>query len=101
MSIPAQAVGALRTFVEGLKADPSTIHAPELAFFREYIESLGGTVPAKPEPAPAPEPEPSCCSNGKCSGGASAEQPACDMPEEDDEAFDSPPEIEEEPFSIP
>jgi len=35
--------------VKQLQEDPGLIHTPELKFFKDYIESLGGTVP-KVEP---------------------------------------------------
>ena len=30
-----------------LEASPELLHAPELAFFRKYVTSLGGTIPEK------------------------------------------------------
>jgi len=65
--LPDQQVSELRAFVQILKASPDILHTPQLAFFKEYIESLGGKAPPlfggekKPEPKPAPptsEPEP-------------------------------------------
>lgn len=62
----------LQAFVELCKANPSILHLNEFKFFKDYIESLGGKVPAaagsagpqrtptapKPEPKVEPEPVP-------------------------------------------
>lgn len=37
-------VAALKNFVTVLKANPDTIHLPELAFFKEYLLSLGANL---------------------------------------------------------
>jgi len=41
----AAALGALRTAVEQLTRDPSLLHTSELAFFRDYLASMGATLP--------------------------------------------------------
>lgn len=41
----AAQVTALRAFVSAARADPSSLHKPELAFFRDYLSSLGATLP--------------------------------------------------------
>jgi len=50
MSIPQAQLLQLKAFVNVLKAQPAILHTPELAFLREYLESLGATLPPKPEP---------------------------------------------------
>merc|ERR1711953_129300 len=58
MSLPKAQVDQLKAFVAFLKAKPEMLHEPALAFLKEYLESLGATIPPKPEPSPAPgEPE--------------------------------------------
>ena len=73
MSAPSsEQLKQLQAFVELCKANPSILHLNEFKFFKDYIESLGGRVPAgatgpksapsasKPEPKvfePEPEPE--------------------------------------------
>jgi len=58
-----QQVSELKKFVEALQMKPEILHAAELRFFKEYIESLGGKIPdieaqesapkeAKPESCP-------------------------------------------------
>ena len=42
----------LRIFVETIRANPAVLQMPELAFFRDYLHSLGATLP-KPKPAAA------------------------------------------------
>ncbi|XP_064637992.1 hsc70-interacting protein-like [Lineus longissimus] len=58
----------LKTFVGLCKANPAILHAPQFAFFKEYLDSLGATVPppsqktaweAPEEEKPTPEPTPS------------------------------------------
>lgn len=46
--LDAKKVTELKEFVSVLKADPSLLHLSELDFFREYIVSLGGSVPELP-----------------------------------------------------
>ena len=38
-------------------ADPVVLHDPQLGFFRDYLLSLGATLPPAPTPVPEPEPE--------------------------------------------
>merc|ERR1712013_422051 len=46
----------LKQFVMACKANPAMLHTPELAFFKEWIISIGGKIPApKPEEKPAKE----------------------------------------------
>ncbi|GMS89511.1 hypothetical protein PENTCL1PPCAC_11686, partial [Pristionchus entomophagus] len=46
-------LGLLKQFIACVKANPSMMNSKELAFFKEFIESYGGTVPADPQPEPA------------------------------------------------
>ena len=41
-SMGANELGLLKAFVAGCKSNPSLLHQPELDFFKDYIESLGG-----------------------------------------------------------
>lgn len=57
-----EGVEKLKRFIEFCKLESDILHSPELQFFREYIESLGGKIPPlkpkmnKPQSAnPAPE----------------------------------------------
>jgi suppressor of tumorigenicity protein 13 len=63
-------ISQLSGFVNLCKDDPKILLSPELAFFKNYIESLGGKIPANlsetdsespkaetPEPRKAKEPE--------------------------------------------
>lgn len=64
--LPDQQVNELKAFVSILKQNPVLLHTPQLAFFKEYVESLGATVPPMssenktpdPKPAPTPKAEP-------------------------------------------
>lgn len=61
-SFSAQQISELRQFVQVVKAHPELLDSPDLKFFKEYIESLGGKIPApqaqKPKPTPTPTPKP-------------------------------------------
>merc|ERR1712042_101644 len=48
----------LKQFVLACKANPAILQSPELKFFKDWIESLGGKVPvsaAKPDETPKEE----------------------------------------------
>jgi len=81
MAIPQAQIMQLKAFVSVLKAQPAMLHHPELGFLRDYLESLGATLPPKPEAAKAEE--------GKCP--MKEDIPAPPEPEEE--------EVEEEPMS--
>ena len=57
-ALPKAQVDQLRLFVEMIKSKPEILHDPGLDFLREYIVSLGGAIPPKPEPKAEPKPEP-------------------------------------------
>jgi len=40
-------VTLLKRFVALCKADPDMLHKPEMAFYKEYLQSLGATIPSK------------------------------------------------------
>ncbi|KAG8235969.1 hypothetical protein J437_LFUL017905 [Ladona fulva] len=42
----------LKAFTMWCKTQPQALHHPSLAFFKEYIENLGGRIPQKQEPMP-------------------------------------------------
>jgi len=57
---PPQVIQQAKQFVDLLKSQPELLHANDLAFFKHYLESLGATIPPKPEPKkeePKPEPK--------------------------------------------
>jgi len=41
----SEQIAQLKAFVGSLKADPKILHVPDLKFFKDYIESLGGKIP--------------------------------------------------------
>jgi suppressor of tumorigenicity protein 13 len=45
----------LKQFVDICKGRPELLHLPELVFFKEYVESLGGKIPPLPKAAPPEE----------------------------------------------
>jgi len=47
MQLPKEHLQQLAAFIKMCRANPSLLHLDELAFFREYIESLGGKIPPK------------------------------------------------------
>ena len=63
--LPKAQIDQLQAFVQVLKAKPDILHDPGLQFFRDYLVSLGATLPSpppkeekKPEKSPEPEPVP-------------------------------------------
>lgn len=40
----------LKVFIDVCKTQPGVLHVPGLAFFRDYIETLGGKIPPAPKP---------------------------------------------------
>ena len=61
--LPKVQVDQLKAFVNVLKGKPDILHDPALGFFREYLESMGASLPAAPpkpekQPSKSPEPEP-------------------------------------------
>lgn len=47
----------LKAFVQTCQVKPEILHTPELAFYRQYLESLGATIPPPPKVQPEPEEE--------------------------------------------
>ncbi|KRZ45978.1 Hsc70-interacting protein [Trichinella pseudospiralis] len=43
--IPTEQVNLLRSFVQQCKKYPSLLHNPRISFYKEYLESLGATIP--------------------------------------------------------
>lgn len=50
-----QKIAQLEKFVAILKATPEVVHMPELAFFKEYLVSLGASLPATPKVQEVPK----------------------------------------------
>ena len=50
--LPQSALEQLKGFIMLCRTKPEILHKEELAFFREYLSSLGARLPAAPEPAP-------------------------------------------------
>ena len=48
-SMPKSAVDQLKGFISLCKSKPEIIHNEELQFFRDYLTSMGATLPPKPE----------------------------------------------------
>jgi len=59
MSISPAHIAQLKEFVKVLQGNPDILHDDRLAFFRDYLTSLGATVPQKKQKTPSPKaPEP-------------------------------------------
>ena len=58
--MPEAALAQLKGFISLCQAQPQIIHRPELKFFKDYLESMGATLPA-----PAPEPKQDKTSSGE------------------------------------
>jgi hypothetical protein len=67
-SIPKEQIEQLQAFTELLRLNPAILHTPDLKFFKDYIESLGGRIPEhrsspshgkpKDQKTETPKPEP-------------------------------------------
>jgi hypothetical protein len=49
--LPQSALEQLKGFIMLCRTKPEILHKQELAFFREYLNSLGARLPPAPEPA--------------------------------------------------
>lgn len=56
--IPTEQLEMLKMFIQLCKQNPALLHNPQLGFFKEYIESLGGNVGTPPSPPAAAPPKP-------------------------------------------
>uniref|UniRef100_A0A8R1HJR4 TPR_REGION domain-containing protein n=1 Tax=Caenorhabditis japonica TaxID=281687 RepID=A0A8R1HJR4_CAEJA len=50
-------VALLKQFIGMCQSNPAVLHSPEFEFFRDYLTSLGATLPPKPETKPDPAPQ--------------------------------------------
>jgi len=75
----------LKQFVKICQADPSVLHQPKMAFYKEYLESLGATIP--PASKESEEPKESSKPSGqkqKFEEEESFHEEKMEMDEEDD-----------------
>lgn len=86
--IDAKEIEKLKMFVQFCSMSPHILHRPELSFFKDFVEKLGGNVPEppkpKPQPTPAAEEEPR----------KPTAKPAAATDSSDEEAVDDEPEPE-------
>ena len=50
--LPSSAIEQLKGFIHLCRAKPDLLHKPELAFFKDYLESLGAKLPSPAPPKP-------------------------------------------------
>eukprot|EP00800_Vazella_pourtalesii_P019116 TRINITY_DN63_c0_g1_i1.p1 TRINITY_DN63_c0_g1~~TRINITY_DN63_c0_g1_i1.p1 ORF type:complete len:405 (-),score=118.64 TRINITY_DN63_c0_g1_i1:343-1557(-) len=93
-------VTLLRQFVQIVSAKPEMLHLPELSFFKDWLKSLGATMP-EPEPEPKPEskPEPKPESTKEEGMDSSSPKGATKEPEKPAPVSESSSELEESPES--
>lgn len=48
--IDSKEIEKLKMFVQFCSASPHILNRPELSFFKDFVEKLGGKVPASPQP---------------------------------------------------
>lgn len=82
IKIPDKQLTELRAFITLLKSQPGVLHQPELQFFKEYIECLGGKIPA-PEKQDIPKSCPAHESHQKTSAPAAEEEAEPELVESD------------------
>lgn len=90
--IDAQEIEKLKMFIQFCSMSPHMLNRPELSFFKDFVEKLGGKVPPAPQPQNKPAPEPTKPTEPK-SGPAPATAASSDEEEEDNEPE---PEIDRE-----
>jgi len=56
-ALPAKQLGELKVFINLVKQQPNLLHTPDLKFFKDYLDSLGATIPPPAKPTPKQEPE--------------------------------------------
>lgn len=63
--LPPESVAQLKAFISLVRKTPQILHTPQLAFFKEFIESFGGAVPftseqpeSSEQPTETPKSEP-------------------------------------------
>ena len=76
-------VEALQKAVDRLKQDAGFLHVPEMSFFRDYLTSLGATLPRKVRISQSADSAPAAAA-----GGAAAEEEEGESEEEDAEDMD-------------
>ena len=89
-----QQITQLKQFVTACQASPELVHAPPLAFFKDYLLSLGATLPDLPKPKEEPP---------KTEEKEEPQEAPAPPPQEpeDEEDLDTPePEVEKEPFAV-
>lgn len=87
------AVKALKSTVDVLKSNPELLNAPQLAFFKEYLESLGATIPgSKPSASAADKPAESAPPPPQQKGPI-VEEPDDDEEEEKEEPEEIDPDV--------
>ena len=64
-TLPKSAVDQLRGFISLCKANPSIIHNDELAFFKDYLLSMGASLPPAPKQSTEKKPEPAAAAPTK------------------------------------
>ena len=89
--MPKSAVDQLKGFISLCKSKPEMIHNEELTFFRDYLISMGATLP----PVPPKENQGGCCGSKPESGcGASAAPPPPQEPEKEMEVESDESDVE-------
>lgn len=89
--IDAKEIEKLKMFIQFCSMSPHILHRPELAFFKHFVEKLGGTVPEAPKTS-HPEPEPA---KPSAEPKANAPPPS-DSDDEEAEEEEPEPEIDRE-----
>ena len=84
-SLPKSAVDQLKGFISLMKSKPEMIHNEELTFFRDYLISMGATLP----PVPPQEDQGGCCGSKPESGCGAKAAPPPKEPEKEEMEVES------------
>ncbi|KRZ16222.1 Hsc70-interacting protein [Trichinella zimbabwensis] len=83
--IPTEQVNLLRSFVQQCKKYPSLLHNPRISFYKEYLESLGATIPPAQTDNAANNAQESAEQNEKSSSESELEFSDADVMEPEEE----------------
>jgi len=86
-SLPKGALDQLKGFITLCRTDPGVIHKPELAFFKDYLVSMGADLPPKPE-EPATEEKKTYTAPPKAESAKDDEVEDMELSEESDVELD-------------
>jgi len=87
-SLPKAALDQLKGFITLCRANPNVLHKPDLAFFKDYLVSMGATLPPKTEDEPPTEEKKTYTAPPKAESTSKDDVEDMEMSEESDVELD-------------